>query len=118
MMAVAVVTQLRGDMKLVPPYTSAEKMACPQGRSLVWWEYEPENRTQWFRTPESPTLCGRCWAAAGCPQHFGYPSAHHETLLGLLPLGSGTMELSMAMSSATSGYPPASSERRYQSSSG
>ena len=84
----AAVTQLRSDMKLVSPYTSATQMACPQGQSLVWWEYVPESQTQWFHTPESPTLCRHCWAAAGCPRHFGYPAAAHETLLGLLPLGS------------------------------
>lgn len=75
-------------MKLVSPYTSETQMACPQGQSLVWWEYVPESQTQWFHTPESPTLCRHCWAVAGCPRHFGYPAAAHETLLGLLPLGS------------------------------
>jgi hypothetical protein len=84
----SVVTKLRSDMKVVPPYTSAQEMACPQGQALLWWEYEPDSQTQWFRTPPEPTLCRHCWTASDCPQHFGYPAARHETLLGLLPLGS------------------------------
>lgn len=38
----AVVTKLRADMKLLPPYVSAERVECPHGARLEWWEYEPE----------------------------------------------------------------------------
>ena len=84
----AVVTKLRADMKLVPPYASATRVECPQGQRLEWWEYESESGQQWFRVPAQPELCAHCWQAAHCPGHFGYAVGAHETLLGLLPLAS------------------------------
>jgi hypothetical protein len=84
----AVVTKLRADMKLVPPYASAARVECPQGQRLEWWEYEPESGQQWFRVPAEPELCAHCWQAAHCPGHFGYAADAHETLLGLVPLAS------------------------------
>ena len=84
----AVVTKLRADMKLVPPYASATRVECPQGQPLEWWEYEPASGQQWFRVPAEPELCAHCWQAADCPGHFGYAAGTHETLLGLLPLAS------------------------------
>jgi hypothetical protein len=84
----AVVTKLRADMKLLPPYVNATRAECPQGQRLEWWEYEPEIGQQWFRVPAEPELCTHCWQAATCPRHFGYLAGAHETLLGLLPLAS------------------------------
>jgi hypothetical protein len=84
----AVITKLRADMKLVPPYVSATRVECPQGQPLEWWEYEPASGQQWFRVPAQPELCGHCWQAAACPGHFGYAAGAQETLLGLLPLSS------------------------------
>lgn len=84
----AVVTKLRADMKLVPPYVNATRGECPHGQRLEWWEYEPESGQQWFRVPAEPELCAYCWQAAQCPKHFGYAVGAHETLLGLLPLAS------------------------------
>ena len=84
----AVVTKLRADMKLVPPYVSATCVECPQGQRLEWWEYEPESGQQWFRVPAQRELCAHCWHVAACPGHFGYAAGVHETLLGLLPLAS------------------------------
>jgi len=84
----AVVTKLRTDMKLLPPYVNAAQVACLQGQRLEWWEYEPESGQQWFRVPDDPELCAHCWEAAACPGHFGYAASAHETLLGLLPLAS------------------------------
>ena len=84
----AVVTKLRADMKLAPPYASATRAECPQGQRLEWWEYEPESGLQWFRVPAEPELCAHCWQAATCPGHFGYTAGSHETLLGALPLAS------------------------------
>lgn len=84
----AVVTKLRADMKLVPPYVSAAQVACPQGQRLEWWEYEPATGQQWFRVPAQPELCAHCWEASSCPRHFGYAVGQHETLFGLLPLAS------------------------------
>jgi len=84
----AVVTRLRADMKLLPPYVTAERVECPHGQRLEWWEYEPETGQQWFRAVGQPSLCVGCWEAATCPRHFDYPAARHETLFGLLPLAS------------------------------
>jgi len=84
----AVVTRLRADMKLVPPYVTSERAECPQGQRLEWWEYEPETGQQWFRVPAEGSLCSQCWQAADCPRHFGFAAGQHETLFGLLPLAS------------------------------
>lgn len=84
----AVVTRLRADMKLLPPYVSTERVECPQGARLEWWEHEPESGQQWFRVAGEETLCGACWQAGDCPRHFGYSVTAHETLFGLLPLAS------------------------------
>jgi hypothetical protein len=84
----AVVTKLRADMKLVPPYVSAAQVECPQGQRLEWWEHDPANGQQWFRVPAEPELCAHGWEASRCPRQFGYAVGQHETLLGLLPLAS------------------------------
>jgi len=84
----AVVTKLRADMKLAPPYVTAERAECPQGQPLEWWDYEPETSQQWFRVAPQENLCGQCWQKSHCPQHFGFAAAAHETLFGLLPLAS------------------------------
>jgi hypothetical protein len=88
----AVVTKLRADMKLVPPYVDATTVACPQGQRLEWWEYEPESGQQWFRVPAAPELCAHCWQATDCVGHFAYAATAHETLLGLMPLASRVVQ--------------------------
>jgi hypothetical protein len=82
------VTRLRADLKLRSPYVTAERVECPHGQRLEWWEYEPESAQQWFRTAGEPSLCGQCWEVPACPRHFGFAAAQHETLFGLLPLAS------------------------------
>ena len=84
----AVVTKLRADMKVLPPYVNAVQVECPQGQSLEWWEHEPENGQQWFRAPAAAEYCPHCWEASRCPRHFGYAVGQHETLFGLIPLAS------------------------------
>src|SRR5208282_2901094 len=84
----AVVTKLRADMKLAPPYASATQVECPQGQRLEWWEHEAPTGQQWFRVPTLAEYCPHCWHASGCPRHFGYPVGQHETLFGLIPLAS------------------------------
>jgi hypothetical protein len=37
---VAVLTKLRSDMKLAPPYVAWNQAACPQGEPLAWLGYE------------------------------------------------------------------------------
>lgn len=88
----AVVTRLRQNMVLKPPYESQTEMVCPQGQKLLWWEYEPDTGLQWFKVPEPAELCRHCWEAARCPRHFCHPAEQHETLLGLLPLASQTAQ--------------------------
>lgn len=65
-----------------------DRVECPQGQRLAWWEYEPETAQQWFRVDGEADLCARCWQAADCPRHFGFAASSHETLFGLLPLAS------------------------------
>jgi hypothetical protein len=89
---VAVLTKLRSDMKLVPPYEAWNQAACPQGEPLAWLGYDGRTQEHWFGTGASPELCGRCWEAARCPRQFAYRSEQHETLLGLLPLASPTVQ--------------------------
>jgi len=88
----AVVTKRRMDMKLLPPYVTAERVECPHGQRLEWWEYEPETGQQWFRVAGEETLCGQCWEASACPGYFGFGAAQHETFFGLLPLASRTAQ--------------------------
>lgn len=84
---VAVVTKLRSDMKLVPPYYVAWNRAeCPQGQPLRWLEYVPEEDQHWFGVTEDGTFCRQCWEAPHCPRQFTFAPSEHETLLGLLPL--------------------------------
>lgn len=89
---VAVLTKLRSDMKLVPPYVAWNQAACPQGEPLAWLGYDGWADEHWFGTGSSPELCGRCWEAARCPRQFAYRPEQHETLLGLLPLASPTAQ--------------------------
>ena len=89
---VAVLTKLRSDMKLVPPYVAWNQAACPQGEPMAWLGYDGRADEHWFATGASPELCGRCWEAAHCPKQFAYRPEQHETLLGLLPLASPTAQ--------------------------
>lgn len=85
---VAVLTKLRSDMKLVPPYVTWQQTACPQGEPLVWLGYDGRAGEHWFGTGPQPELCARCWTASRCPRQFVFTPAQHETLFGLLPLAS------------------------------
>jgi hypothetical protein len=88
----AVVTRLRTDMKLLPPYVTDARVECPPGQRLEWWEYDRESGQQWFRAPEKTQYCAWCWEASHCPRHFGYDVGEHETLFGLIPLASRVSE--------------------------
>jgi hypothetical protein len=85
---VAVLTKLRSDMKLVPPYVTWDQAACSQGEPLTWLGYDGRAGEHWFGVGAEPELCRCCWEAARCPRQFAYPPAQHETLLGRLPLAS------------------------------
>ena len=83
---VAVVTHLRSDMKLLPPFESEESAACEQVQSLEWLGYDVQDDRHWFGARPPAELCRYCWQASLCPRQFAYAPATHETLLGLLPL--------------------------------
>jgi hypothetical protein len=85
---VAVLTKLRSDMKLVPPYVAWNQTVCPQGEPVEWLGYDHRADEHWFGVAKQAELCGCCWEAARCPKHFSFRPAEHETLLGLLPLAS------------------------------
>ena len=85
---VSVLTKLRSDMKLVPPYVAWHQAACPQGEPLTWLGYDGQAGEHWFGVGADPELCRCCWEAARCPRQFAHHPAEHETLLGRLPLAS------------------------------
>lgn len=85
---VAVVTRLRSDMLLVPPYVAPHRIECHQGQPLRWLEYAPEQQQHWFGVAEPEHYCSHCWESSTCPRQFAFAAEQHETLLGLLPLAS------------------------------
>jgi hypothetical protein len=84
-LGVAVVTKLKKDMHLLPPYTEQGYVCCPQGQRLHWLHYDREAQTQWFGAQEPRSLCASCWEQARCPREFAYPAARHEILFGAVP---------------------------------
>lgn len=85
---VAVVTKLRADMKLVPPFEAGPHAVCPQGQALDWLGYEARDQLHWFGVTATDCLCERCWEQSRCPRQFSYRPAEHEILLGSVPLSS------------------------------
>jgi hypothetical protein len=83
---IAVVTWLRENMLLVPPFESSEQAVCEQGQRLQWLGYEAADRLHWFGVSDPHPLCTWCWQASQCDRQFSYSPAEHETLLGLLPM--------------------------------
>jgi hypothetical protein len=82
----AVVTRLKENMLLVPPFETPTTAVCPQGQLLQWLGYAAAEQEHWFGVPSGEVLCRDCWEASRCPREFAYPSAAHETLLGLVPM--------------------------------
>jgi len=85
---VAVVTKLKANMNLVPPYVAWNRAECHQGQPLRWLGYSPLEDRHWFGVSGEPIFCQRCWEASACPREFAFAPSDHETLLGLLPLAS------------------------------
>jgi hypothetical protein len=83
---VAVITKMKKDMSIIAPFESTRCVTCPQGQPLQWLEYNQEEDRHCFGVRAVDPLCGQCWEVSGCSREFDYPPAHHETLLGLLPL--------------------------------
>jgi len=85
---VAVVTRLRPDMNLPPPFEPGPVAVCAQGQRLEWLGYEVADQLHWFGVNESQRLCPWCWQQASCPRQFSYAPAAHEILFGRIPLAS------------------------------
>jgi hypothetical protein len=83
---VAVLTKLKSGMSIIAPFESTHCVTCPQGQPLQWLEYNPEEDRHCFGVRAVEPLCAQCWQVSGCSREFDYPPAHHETLMGLLPL--------------------------------
>lgn len=83
---VAVVTHVKENMRMVPPFESETQAICPQGQPLQWQGYDRGLGEHEFGPAEPASLCDCCWEQSQCPRWFAYPPSHHETLLGLLPL--------------------------------
>jgi hypothetical protein len=83
---VAVVTKMKSSMSIIPPFESTRCVTCPQGQWLQWLEYDEQEERHYFGVRAPEPLCGQCWEVSSCSREFSYPPAHHETLLGLLPL--------------------------------
>jgi hypothetical protein len=85
---VAVLTRLRADMKLVPPFEPGPQAVCPQGQPLEWLGYEAGDQLHWFGVTEAQPLCRWCWQQGDCPRQFSHAPTEHEILLGRVPLAS------------------------------
>jgi hypothetical protein len=83
---VAILTKMKSGMSIVPPFESAHCITCPQGQPLQWLEYDEQEDRHYFRVRGAEPLCGQCWQVGNCSREFSFAPAHHETLLGLLPL--------------------------------
>lgn len=83
---VAVLTRLKENMLLVPPFETPTHAVCPQGQPLDWLGYEAADQRQWFGVRAAQPLCPGCWQGGACAREFSFAAADHETLLGLLPM--------------------------------
>jgi len=83
---VAMVTKMKAGMSIIAPFESTRCVTCPQGQPLQWLGYDEEEDHHCFGVRVAEPLCGQCWEVSDCPREFHYAPAHHETLLGLLPL--------------------------------
>ena len=89
---IAVVTRLKENMRLVPPFESCERAVCAQGQTLQWLGYEAADQLHWFGVTDPNPLCLWCWQSTQCARQFSYRPAEHETLLGLIPMNTRTSQ--------------------------
>jgi hypothetical protein len=85
---VAVVTKMKSTMTIKAPFETWNTVTCDQGQHLAWLGFDHRYYEHWFGVEQAEPLCGTCWKNSRCPREFNFPPAHHETLLGLLPLNS------------------------------
>ncbi len=87
-LGVGVLTKLRADMKLVPPFEPGPTAVCHQGQSLTWLGLENRDQLHWFGVTDPSPLCQSCWEQNTCARQFSFAPGHHEILLGRIPLAS------------------------------
>ena len=87
-LGVTVVTKLRTDMNLIPPFETGPVAVCPQGQVLTWLGLEARDQLHWFGVTATDPLCAQCWEQSRCARQFSYAPAAHEILLGQIPLAS------------------------------
>lgn len=92
-LGVGVLTKIRSDMKLVPPFEAGPTAVCPQGQKLTWMELDQREQLHWFGVTDPDPLCSWCWQQHNCSRQFSYPPAQHEILLGRVPLSSNVSRL-------------------------
>ena len=85
---VGVLTKLRSDMKLVPPFEPGPIPVCHQGQALTWLGLENRDQLHWFGVTDPQPLCQSCWEQNNCARQFSYAPSNHEILLGRVPLAS------------------------------
>ena len=79
-------TKMKAGMSIIAPFERVDCVTCPQGQPLQWLEYNEQEDRHCFGVRAIDPLCGQCWQVSSCSREFEYPPAHHETLLGLIPL--------------------------------
>lgn len=89
---IAVVTRLKENMLLVPPFESCQRAVCEQGQTLQWLGYEAVDQLHWFGVTDPAPLCSWCWQSVQCARQFSHSPAEHETLLGLIPMNTITSQ--------------------------
>lgn len=89
-LGVGVLTKLRPDMNLIPPFEPGPVAVCAQGQPLSWLGLEAADQLHWFGVTETSPLCPQCWEQTTCARQFSYSPATHEILFGQIPLASHT----------------------------
>ena len=78
-------TRLRSDMGVVPPYVNEHHTECPHGEPIEWRGFDPSAQRHWYGTRPETELCARCWEARRCLREFSNAAEDHERLLGVIP---------------------------------
>jgi hypothetical protein len=87
-LGITMITKLRSDMNLIPPFEPGPVAVCPQGQVLSWLGLEPRDQLHWFGVTDNNPLCAQCWEQNSSARQFSYAPATHEILLGQIPLAS------------------------------
>ena len=85
---VTVLTKLKSDMNLIPPFQAGLVATCRQGQRLTWLGLEARDQLHWFGVTDPEPLCQKCWEQTKCARQFSYAPDDHEILFGQIPLAS------------------------------